>query len=92
MHVFTFLYNSKFPINLHDIIPQIVIFITGTYTNVFILMIDEIEQTKLKVLVLFDTREKEKLSFVGAIITGRRYWNNIRIGQNFAYDRINDKS
>lgn len=73
MHVFTFLYNSTFPINLHDIIPQIVIFITGTYTNVFISMIDKIEQTKLKVLVLFDTREKEKLPFVGDIITGRRY-------------------
>lgn len=47
---------------------------------------------KLKVLVLFDTREKEKLPFVGDIITGQRYRNNIRIGQNFAYDRINDKS
>lgn len=57
---------------MHDIILQIVIFITGTYTNDFILKIDEIK-TKLKVLVLFDTRGKEKLPFVGDIITGRRY-------------------
>lgn len=50
MHVFTFLYNSKFPINLHDIIPQIVIFITGTYTNVFISMIDEIEVKSFSII------------------------------------------